>query len=46
MNRDDDIEQIIRRAQQTSPDQMGLQIVVMLALICKAVRDLQRKNAT
>jgi hypothetical protein len=46
-DRDDDIEQIIKSARENpSVTADGLHIVLMLSLLCKAVRDLQPRNAT
>jgi len=45
--RDDDIDQIVKAARQSPPVTAdGMHIVAMLALICRAIRDLDRRNAT
>lgn len=44
-SRDDDIDYIIKDAQQKAPN-TAMHVVNLLALICKAVRDLQKTNAT
>lgn len=44
-SRDDDIDEVVSSARERSPN-VTLHIVVLLSLICKAVRDLRRTNAT
>jgi hypothetical protein len=44
-DRDDDLDYLITEAKRDT-NASTVYIVVMLSLICKAVRDLQRRNAT